>query len=575
VVPLDRTGVVPGELTLRYRVRPARGARRGVLLLLAGGPGEAATPLREMRSLLGASLPRYDLVMLDTRGTGETALDCPALRRGRLFALRSPPKLTAAAARCARELGTRRRFFGVRAVADDIEAVRQALGVRRLVVGGVSYGTLQAQAYAHIYPGSVHGLVLDSVVDPAAADGLDFTSLQATGRVLRELCAGRCDWARSDLVADVARLQRRLERAPLRGAVTLPSGRRSARTLGGPRRLDDLLGVLVAGDFGTELRAAFPAAVRSALAGDPRALLRLSVYGDPPTIEPPRVFSDALFVAALCSDARPPWPRGSSARERALALSAAIARRRVPAPWTAAVARVSGFGHLCVGWPEDADPVPAALPDVPALVLAGRQDLRTTLSEARSVAARLPRARLVAVPDVGHSVLAQSACARLELSLFLGPRSRSAGLLSPACLRRERRGMVVPPPLPRRLAGVRDPHGRGLAGRVATAAWLTVVASVRDAYALSLARRGRFVVGGLEGGRVLVSPGTAAFEFRAFSEIPGVVVDGRLSPDGTGALRIRGRARGRLEIAPGYRTTATVHGVTVDLPDDPVGVGFG
>jgi hypothetical protein len=60
-------------------------------------------------------------------------------------------------------------------------------------------------------------------------------------------------------------------------------------------------------------------------------------------------------------------------------------------------------------------------PRRPALILAGREDLRTPLEDQRRAALQLPRARVVAVPDVGHSVLGNdvTGCATKALAAFL------------------------------------------------------------------------------------------------------------------------------------------------------------
>src|SRR6185503_7723353 len=75
--------------------------------------------------------------------------------------------------------------------------------------------------------------------------------------------------------------------------------------------------------------------------------------------------------------------------------------------------RTSGlFGsapfQLCSRWPTT--PAAPQLPDgpfpaVPTLVLSGEDDLRTPLESARRIAARIPGATLVSVPETGHSVL--------------------------------------------------------------------------------------------------------------------------------------------------------------------------
>ncbi len=50
--------------------------------------------------------------------------------------------------------------YSVGQAADDLEALRVALGHETWVIAGHSYGGLLAQVYAHRYPGSVSGLVL-------------------------------------------------------------------------------------------------------------------------------------------------------------------------------------------------------------------------------------------------------------------------------------------------------------------------------------------------------------------------------------------------------------------------------
>ena len=46
-VPLDRSGATPGTLSLLVQRVPDRPRRADVLLVLTGGPGQAATPLHE------------------------------------------------------------------------------------------------------------------------------------------------------------------------------------------------------------------------------------------------------------------------------------------------------------------------------------------------------------------------------------------------------------------------------------------------------------------------------------------------------------------------------------------------
>ena len=85
-VPLDRTGAVPGTLTLNVkRVVAASNPTATAVVALAGGPGQAAIPVAsEFASILGPSLATRDLLVYDQRGTGSSGrLTCPALSRAR------------------------------------------------------------------------------------------------------------------------------------------------------------------------------------------------------------------------------------------------------------------------------------------------------------------------------------------------------------------------------------------------------------------------------------------------------------------------------------------------------------
>ena len=126
--------------------------------------------------------------------------------------------------------------------------------------------------------------------------------------MLRRLCAGsRCRGVTRDARADLRALVRRL---PLRGRVYNARGRATTLRLSDQAELFDLL---VSSDFSPELRAAIPAAVRSAVRGDPAALLRLLAFdtADPGELdeqpEDPAEFSNALFFATTCQEEPLPW----------------------------------------------------------------------------------------------------------------------------------------------------------------------------------------------------------------------------------------------------------------------------
>src|SRR5215207_8202351 len=216
-VPLDRSGTVPGRVSLlvkHVRARRSGGVTRPPLFALAGGPGQSATESfgADALGVLYPAYARRDVIVFDQRGTGRSALlRCPRLERANL--LRAGP----AARACARSLGPRRAFYTSRDSADDIEAIRDQLGAKRIALFGTSYGTKLALGYAKRYPGRVERLALDSVVQIDGPDPYYLDSVEASRRALRSLCGRRCSWT-ADPVADLAALVDRIASGgPLRG----------------------------------------------------------------------------------------------------------------------------------------------------------------------------------------------------------------------------------------------------------------------------------------------------------------------------------------------------------------------
>lgn len=558
-VPLDRSGATPGTVSLHAtRVRAASNPGAVAVVALAGGPGQAAAPLApDFAQVLAPALATRDLLVFDQRGTGRSsALDCAALRTARTV-----EQLTS---RCARQLGAARAYFTTQQSVEDIEELRAAAGYEKLVLHGVSYGTKVALAYAAAHPDRVESLLLDSVVLPEGPDAFQRSSLAASSRAVEELCAGgACRAATPAPARDLARLADRLRRRPLSGPVFSPTGRRFTARLTEP----GLAGILLAGDLNPALRAELPGSIRAALSGDVKPILRLSVRSagleNAARLQSARADSDALYYATLCEEnATFPWTRGASLAQKRREARAAAAQ--LPAgstgPFSRSAALASGFASLCIAWPT-ASPIPAApgaLPAVPTLILEGRQDLRTPVEDAAALAARIPGAQLVTVPNVGHSVLGSdpSPCARDAVAAFFGGQAvqqcAATAPRFPPTARPATRLSSLPP--------YRGTSGR--AGRTVEALRRTLNdgrnSVLGEALAIGRVPTG---VGGLRAGSVRVT-GRGTLVFRGYEYVPGVTVSGSLPPEGTATLRVRGAAaaRGSVRITQSLRLTGTLGG---------------
>lgn len=577
-VPLDRSGTTPGSLSLPVRVLPARGSarRRGPLLLLAGGPGQAGLHDGDYAELLADLAPGYDIVSFDQRGTGRTALRCKALsgvQDPESTVDGSVAALSRQFAACAGELGAASRFHSTADSAADIDDLRAALGADRLAIGGTSYGTWVAQVYARTFPQRVSRLILDSVVGPGGVSGIARSEYAGARRILRDLCAGgACRGITKDLAKETALLSAQLETKPLRGRAVLPNGRVRSTTIGGPSEVGLVMNLLYAGDLDLSMRAAFPAAVAAARRGDPAMLLRLAAVANADEDEDPRAFSGALYAATTCAETTQPWTGTDTGDRRRAAVDAALAA--IPAselaPWSTTTVRAGAALAGCLDWPAApfVAPPTAPLPDVPALVMNGLTDVRTPVEDAVAVARQLPRSTVVRIPNQGHSVLTQE-CARGALSAFLAGRTVSRN----ACRGKRTPSEIPLTPVPPRTLSAVGPRG-GSARAKARRSVRAVHLSIRDAaVALSLAGDDTRAPG-LRAGTVAVgeSGGKATLRLRGYGYVPGLRVDGRLTLGGrwSGSLKVTGSAaaRGTLIVRDGV-ARGRLGGVRVALRLQP------
>lgn len=566
-VPLDRSGRLPGEIQLRVRsIAPTSGPAAQTILALAGGPGQAATPLTSaIARELGPALRGRQLVTFDQRGTGASgALDCgKAAMRAR--------SLAQMVARCAKHIGPRRVAYTTMSSVADIEAVRNALGVDRLVLYGTSYGTKVALAYAGAYPDHVERLVLDSTLGPGGVDPLGRSTLAAFASMLRDLCrGGGCPFT-ADAAQVLSDAVGRVRRRPVPVDLVMPNGHvRKTRVT---ERI--VLSNLLVSDLLPEVRAGLPAALASLAHGDGAPLLSLGgVYGTALFSQRDlerRVFGSGgmslgLYLATTCEDAAGAWPAGTPVAQRAAAL-ADLTRSLPPQTWgpfspQAALKNVS-VADICRGWPESPIPQPAyAAPTMPTLVLSGNQDLRTPPADAAALAATSPTVQVLNVPDTGHSVLGSdpTTCALSALTSFLD------GQPITPCSQSARSRLTIDPLAPLSLADL--PAGDGLPANVART-WRAVQLTTSDLLHrllwASLTRQG-ISVGGLRAGRAVISikkHATGKLTLDGYSYIPGVALTTTHPARKRVAVRITGAAAthgtATLDLAHN-RLTATIAG---------------
>jgi pimeloyl-ACP methyl ester carboxylesterase len=579
-VPLDRSGRAPGTIAVTIERKAATATpSQSAVVALAGGPGQAAAPLAEqLAAAIGPALGAHDLIVFDQRGTGHSSpLNCPIFDNVRALESAGESALASFVELCALQLGNARGAFTTEESVEDIEAIRHLAGYKKLVLYGTSYGTKVALRYAERYPDRVESMVLDSVVPSTGPEALGIDRLQAITPVLSELCANRaCAGISSDPLGELAQLVARLRKHRLSGSAYDGNGRRHSVSLGEL----DLLDILQAGDLNPALRALLPAAVHSALRGDPEPLLRLNLIANGlvpsvPVKRDPELEeiskeeeNNALFIATSCEETLFPWQRAANAGARAGEASAAL--KALPAsdfyPFDAPAALVSSLVPVCASWP-DASPAPpasTALPNVPTLILSGAQDLRTPTADAKALASLIPDAQLLVVPYTGHSVLGSdfSGCAEAAVGAFFAgtavqPCAASTNVFAPT------------PVAPRKLGLVRAPQGlSGRPGRTLTAVLDAVVDLDRQVVAATLQAEQELPsgssFGGLRGGYARIT--STAATLHRFSFVGGVALSGtfpvrnhELQP---ATIRISGAAAssGSVRLSASKRVTGTLGG---------------
>jgi pimeloyl-ACP methyl ester carboxylesterase len=174
------------DLAVARRKAAEPGARVGALVFGPGGPGDSGVDM--VVGNIGRFSPEvrrtFDIVSFDPRGVGRSN---PVVCSGDLLARRPSPEMRSQAdfdatlaynarlrADCRARTGPVFDHLDTGQTVRDLDALRAALGERRLTFHGSSYGTLLGAQYAETYPHRVRAMVLESVMDHSVPTARDF-----------------------------------------------------------------------------------------------------------------------------------------------------------------------------------------------------------------------------------------------------------------------------------------------------------------------------------------------------------------------------------------------------------------
>jgi pimeloyl-ACP methyl ester carboxylesterase len=386
------------------------------VFLLAGGPGQAAVETYpQIAPAFREVLKHRNVVLVDQRGTGKSnPLKCEGGKD--LADDAGPDAVRAETARCRDALSKSAdlRFYTTTDAVRDLDDVRKALGVEKIDLLGVSYGTRVAQQYAMRHPANTRAIVLDSVAPNTLILGNDFAA--NLERAL-DLQFGRCE--QSDACTRAVghpRAQLDALMATLRAAPPMVRYRDAAT---GESREEPLTANAVAGlmrmyAYMPLVSSLLPLQLHEAAQGRYEGLMALSrMLGESVGGQ----MAMGMQLSVVCS-------------EDAFGLKSDPALEG-----TLLGNQFSDFlGTQCQLWPKGAMPADFHQPlrsDVPALVLEGEFDPVTPPRYGEEVVKTLPNGRLFVLKGQGHNVIGAGCMPKL-FAQFL--QSADAKALDGKCL---------------------------------------------------------------------------------------------------------------------------------------------
>lgn len=418
-VPEDRNDPASRKIPIRFlRFKSTNPNPGSPIVYLAGGPGGSATGTAQgpRQPVFLALRAVADVIVFDQRGTGlsnsiEPCTDGVAydLAGTVLTEKAYTDAYRAALAHCLprwRAQGVAIGGYTTAQSAEDIEDLRRHLGVRKLNLWGISYGTHLAFAFMRAHPGSVDRVAL------ASLEGLDQTvKLPAhLDRAMERIAAAG---GHPELIPMMRRVHARFDAEPQTMTLEGPGGSLSFRMDSFALRIlassvpknPDGIPMLV------QLYQALDAGMYAPVAG----ILYANFLKDPLTL---RGMPEAMDIASGITDARLELVNRQAPDS--------LLGRATNAPMPQLRGAIPGL-DLGDRFRREISS------DAPTLVFMGDLDIRTPLEEQRVAMAGLSRAQTVLFRNGGHDLFeAHPDVAQILGAWFRGERVAVKELVLPA-----------------------------------------------------------------------------------------------------------------------------------------------
>ncbi len=496
--PWDRSDPAAGSLQVGFKLFMPPQKPSGVVVAVEGGPGYPSIgSAPEYRALFGPLLKTRALLLVDSRGTGQSAvIACKALQRyeGRT----DIAKFQQMVGKCGQSLGTQVGLYRTNAAADDVADVVRAVGLGKIDLYGDSYGSWFVQAFAARHPALLRSLMLDSTYSRTDIDPWYRSTLSTERSAFRAVCARdvSCSVVPGDPWQRIAKLAARLRQKPISGWTTDPEGAREFQTV----TVRTLVDVTADAGFDPLIYRNLDAAVRAAQHGVTRPLLRLAANAaaiDNTTPRSAADYSDGQYFAVACADYPQLFDMSATPAQRRAQLQSAVAagpgaalRPFRPSEWIS-MNQYSEASTGCLDWPQLTTTAPRGIDpsnSVPTLVIGGDLDSWTPAADAAQFAHTLgTRVRLVVMRNAVHTATegdivptAATACGRSIVRAFVR-KPAAVDALDASCAAHVP-AIHTPGTFPKLLQGVRGARvAEGSAGATARRAATVAAQAIGDA----------------------------------------------------------------------------------------------
>lgn len=408
-VPLDPAS--PTGLTLELAVTRLAGSARpplkDALIAINGGPGGSSRDLLvDMGQALTTVAGERDVIVVDQRGTGGSArLTCDGPDSTAVEA--STAATESLVRQCVAALPHDPRFFTTSVAINDLEILRDSLGLETWTMYGVSYGTRVALHYTRRHPDRVRALIVDGIVPTGLILGANVLhNSEAAFNALDVRCqqAPECAAAFGQLRPKLEQLKDQLKVPP---TVELPHPVTGEST-SIPLTYEHVAATTRLLLYAPETMATIPFMIDEALAGHFLPLAAQSILALETVTES---IADGMHNAVVCTEDVPFF--GAAEADRA-----ELERTYLGA------SMIETLTTVCTIWPKgvlDPDLHTSFESSVPTLILSGQLDPITPPAYGDRLLKQFSQGQHLIAQGQGHGVLSRGCMPRLAAGFVSAP----------------------------------------------------------------------------------------------------------------------------------------------------------